>query len=101
MTLYKVQARFIKGKAKEFYQKLTDGTIKKQRPDGREIIASMKRAIIDSTGLVNWTETCYCPTPLYHERSTVYDNYFTNMKTEVTDNHDDFLGDSFMGSISQ
>ncbi len=98
--LYKVQARFIKGKAEEFYQKLTDGTIGKKRPDGKEIVASMKRAKIDSTGLVKWTETCYCPTPLYHERATVYDNYFTDMETEVTNNHKDFEGDSFMASIS-
>ena len=98
--IYKVQAKFIKGKAKEFYQKLTDGTIKKQRPDGKEIIASMKGAKIDSTGLIKWTELCYCPTPLYHERATVYDNFFTNMKTEVTNKHEIFEGNSFMGSIS-
>tara|TARA_Y100000310_G_C20590886_1_gene767912 strand:+ start:303 stop:605 length:303 start_codon:yes stop_codon:yes gene_type:complete len=98
--LYKVQARFIKDKGKEFYQKLTDGTIEKQRPDGSEIVASMNRAKIDPTGLVKWTETCYCPSPLYHERSTIYDNYFTDMKTEVVENHEDFEGDSFMKSIS-
>jgi len=98
--LYKVQARLIKGKSKEFYQKLTDGTIKKQRPDGKEIVASMKKAKIDSTGLVKWTETCYCPTPLMHERATAYDKFFTDMKTEVTDKHEDFEGDSFMESIS-
>jgi len=98
--IYKVQARFIKGKAKEFYQKLTDGTIKKQRPDGKEIVASMKRAKIDSTGLVKWTEFCLCPSPLYHEKATAYDYFFTDMKTEVTDKHEDFEGDSFMESIS-
>jgi len=98
--LYKVQARFIEGKAEEFYQKLTDGTIKKQRPDGKEIIASMNRAKIDSTGLINWIETCYCPTPLAHERMTIYDNFFTDMKTEVIEDHVDFEGDSFMESIS-
>jgi len=98
--LYKVQARFIEDKAEEFYQKLIDGTIKKQRPDGNEIIASMNRAKIDSTGLVNWTETCYCPTPLAHERMTIYDNYFTDMKTKVIEDHVDFEGDSFMESIS-
>ncbi len=100
LKIYKVQARFNEGKAEEFYQKLADGTIEKQRPDGTEIVASMNRAKIGSTGLVNWTETCYCSSPLAHERATVYDNYFTDMKTEVTDNHEDFEGDSFMESIS-
>jgi len=98
--LYKVQARFIEGKAEEFYKKLADGTIEEQRPDGPEIVASMHRATIDESGLINWTELCYCPTPLKHERATVYDNYFTDMKTEVTDKHEEFEGDSFMESIS-
>ena len=98
--LYKVQARFSEDKAEEFYQKLTDGTIEKQRPDGPEIVASMHRATKDPSGLVRWTELCYCPTALKHERATVYDNYFTDMKTEVIDNHEDFEGDSFMESIS-
>jgi len=99
--IYKVQAKFNQSKAKEFYQKLTDGTIEKQRPDGQEIVASMKRATIDSSGLINWTELCYCPTPLQHERATVYDKYFTEMKTEIIDNHENFEGYPFMESISQ
>ena len=60
----------------------------------------MKRAKIDSTGLVKWTETCYCPSPLMHEKVTAYDNFFTDMKTELTDKHKDFEEDSFMESIS-
>jgi len=98
--LYKVQARFIKAKAKEFRQELTDGTIENQRPDGSEIITSMKRATIDDEGNVNWTEMCFCPTPLYHERATIYDKFFTDMKTEVVDDHEEFEGYSFMDSIS-
>ena len=98
--IYKVQARFIDSKAKEFCKKLTDGTIEKQRPDGTEIIASMNRAKIDSNGLINWTETCYCPSPLMHERATVYDNYFNDIKTEIIEDHEDFEGNSFMESIS-
>ena len=99
--LYKVQASFIKGKEKEFHQKLTDGTIKKQWPDGSEIIASMIRSKINPNGLIVWTETCFCPTPLAHERSTIYDNFFTDMKTEVISKHEDFEGKSFMDLISQ
>ena len=98
--LYKVQAKFIKGKSQQFYQILTDGTIKKQWPDGNEIISSMNRAKINSTGLVIWTEMCFCPTPLAHERATVYNNFFTDMKTEVINKHEDLKGKSFMESIS-
>jgi len=98
--IYKVQAKFKDNKAEEFHQRLTDGTIKKQQPDGPEIVASMHRATIDKTGLINWSELCYCPSPLKHERTTVYDNYFTDMKTKVIDTHEDLEGDSFMDSIS-
>jgi len=45
-VIYSVKARFIEEKTREFYQKLTDGTIKNQKPDGNEIIESMKRAKI-------------------------------------------------------
>ena len=98
--IYKVKAKFIKGKDKEFLMKLTNGTIENQRPDGSEIIASMNRATIDDEGNVNWTEMCFCPTPLYHERSTIYDKFFTDMKTQVVNNHEVFEGKSFIKSIS-
>jgi len=64
--IYKVKAKFNFEKAKEFHQILTDGTILKQRPDGSEIVDSMNRATIDENGDVNWTEMCFCPTPLMH-----------------------------------
>ena len=99
--IYKVQARLIQSKAKGFYQKLTDGTIEKQRPDGPEIIDSMNRATIDWSGLVNWSELCYCPSPLRHERATVYDQYFSDLKTEQIDNHEKYEGASFINYLSK
>jgi len=99
-VIYKVRAKFNNEKAEEFHQKLIDGTIREQRPDGQEIIASMNRATIDESGIVNWTGLCYCPTPLMHERATIYDKFFTEMETEIIDDHKDFDGDSFMESIS-
>ena len=77
--LYKVQARPIDAAMPRFYQLLTDGTISSQEPDGQEIIASMKRATLKN-GLVSWNETCYCNPPLSHERKTVYDKFFADMK---------------------
>ena len=99
--LYKVQARFNQSKAKEFYQKLTNGTIEKQEPDGPEIVASMHRATMDSSGLINWTEQCFCSSPLNHERATVYDQYFSDLKTEQIENHEKFEGDSFIKHLSK
>lgn len=79
---YRVRARLRPGVAAELYRVLTDGTVARQRPDGPEIVASMRRAV--SVGEeVHWTETCYCPTPLQHERATVYDRFFTEIVAEA------------------
>ena len=42
--IYKVKAKVIDATIGEFYCKLADGTVAKQRPDGEEIVASMKWA---------------------------------------------------------
>lgn len=99
--IYEVQASFIKDKAKEFFQLLNSETLKNQKPDGPEIIASMHRATLDPSGLVRWTELCYCPSPLYHERSTVLDKFFTNIKTKSIEKHENFEGKSFMEYINK
>ena len=65
----------------KLWELLNDGTISGQEPDGREIVASMKRAVFDGD-TVQWNETCYCSPPLKHERSTVYDQFFTDMRIE-------------------
>ena len=93
--IYRVTAKYLADKAPEFYQKLTDGTIENQRPDGQEILASMERATITSSGTIEWYETCYCETPLEHERSTVYDFYLTEMNTEEIDDYGTSEGASF------
>ena len=93
---YTVTARHIPAAAAEFLRKLKDGTIKSQKPDGEEIVASMSRAKIDDEGLVHWSEVCYCPTPLQHERATVYDEHFTDFRTEEVEDHVEFMGKPFM-----
>lgn len=94
--LYAVKARFIPEKLAEFYGRLTDGSIQSQKPDGEEICESMERAMVTKPGIVEWTETCYCETPLAHERATVYDFYFTTISTEEIAKPLEFRGDSFM-----
>jgi len=79
----------------EFYRKLTDGTIKNQKPDGQEIISSMKRAKITSPCIIEWSEMCFCSPPLKHERQTIYDKYLTDMQIQKTSDYEDFKGDSF------
>ena len=98
--IYQVKAKFNYDKAQEFYQKLTDGTIEKQRPDGPEIVSSMNRATIDDNGNINWTELCFCPTPLQHERETVYDTYFNDMRTVSVSDHKIIEGSSFIEKLA-
>jgi hypothetical protein len=62
-----------------FWNLLNDTTIETQEPDGREIVSSMRRAVMNRDR-VEWHETCYCSPPLRHERATVYDQFFGDME---------------------
>ncbi|HXY30453.1 MAG TPA: hypothetical protein VEI06_07065 [Gemmatimonadaceae bacterium] len=92
--IYRVKAKVIDEAIGEFYRRLTDGTVAKQRPDGEEIVASMKRAVLTGPGVAEWYEKCFCPTPLAHERQTQYDSFFTDMSTEEAGEYGEILGDS-------
>ena len=92
--IYKVKARVIEETIGEFYRKLADGTVSKQRPDGEEIVASMKRAVLTAPSVAEWYEMCFCPMPLQHERHTQYDFYFTDMTTEPAEARDEIPGSS-------
>ena len=93
--IYSVKARFIEEKMGEFYRKLTDGTIQNQKPDGQEIVNSVKRAKITEPNTIQWSEMCFCPTPLKHERETIYNHFLTNMETEIIDDNAEFDGELF------
>ena len=93
--LYKVRAKIIEQNLGKFYEKLTDGSIYNQRPDGKEIVASMKRAKLIKSGIVEWFENCGCTIPLQHERETQYDYYFSEIITERVDELDKINGKSF------
>ena len=102
--IYKVKARVIEETIGEFYRKLADGTVSKQRPDGEEIVASMKRAVLTRPGVAEWYEMCFCPMPLQHERHTQYDFYFTDMTTEPAKAYGEIQGTSLwshMASIAE
>jgi len=93
--IYKVRAKYKKDKASEFFEKLTDGTISSQKPDGLEIVESMHRAKITEPGIIEWFEMCFCNSPLQHEKATVYDHYLYDITTELVDNYGDVIGESF------
>ncbi len=101
MTFYSVKAKFIENMMDQFYQKLTDGTIANQKPDGNEIIASMKRAKVTGPNIIEWSEMCFCSSPLKHERETVYNHYLTDLETKVVTEYVKFDGESFMEYLVQ
>ena len=106
--IYTVRAKPVEEKGLELLTLLTDGTIASQKPDGKEIIASMERARITTLKsgeampesleghLVEWSEACFCPTPLEHERSTILDRFFSEIQIFEVDDHVDFNGAGFM-----
>lgn len=93
--IYWVKAKYKEEKLAQFYKKLQDGSILKQEPDGKEIFQSMKRAKITAPGVVQWCEKDFCPTPLEHERETVYDQFFTEFETTPVEDYLVFKGKSF------
>ena len=98
---YRVRGRFREGTAAEFRRLLRDGTIARQRPDGEEIVASMERAVVTNAGVVEWSEVCYCPTPLEHERATVYDRFFDDMTTERVEGYPPREGRPFLALLDE
>lgn len=93
---YRVRATFKEDTAVAFLEKLKNETIGAQKPDGKEIVDSMNRAVLTSEGHVQWSEMCYCQTPLLHERTTVYDQHFEDFKTEPIENYEEYEGRPFM-----
>ena len=94
--LYRINAKYNLNLVNEFFKKLTDGTMENQKPDGLEIISSMKRAKLQKDKSVEWYENCFCEVPLNHERTTVYDTYFYDFETTLMEElKDDIVGDSF------
>jgi len=98
---YSVKAQYIEEKMGEFYQKLTDGTIQNQKPDGQEIVNSMKRAKITAPKIIQWSEMCFCPTPLKHERETIFDYFLTDLETKTIDDKVEFVGESFFDFLER
>lgn len=97
--IYHVRARLRPETAQDLVRKLNDGTIAGQVPDGAEMVASLKRAVVGDDGIAQWTELCFCPTPLQHERATVLDTHFDHITTEPVSAHQRFDGTRFMKQL--
>ncbi len=89
-----VIATFKEETAVRLKAKIADGSIQRQHPDGAEIMASMARAVLTDDGRVQLTETCYCQTPLWHERTSVLDAHFDDISATPVPHHLSLKGDS-------
>ena len=98
--IYKVRAKYKKERVSEFFEKLTDGSVSNQKPDGKEIVSSMQRAKIVEPGIIEWFEMCFCSSPLRHERATVYDHYLFDLSTEIADDYGKVEGKSFWSYLN-
>ncbi len=99
--IYSIKAKFISEKMEDFFKSLTDGTIENQKPDGQEILNSMKCAKITGPQIICWSEMCFCPTPLKHERQTVYDKFFSEMEIKLVNEYVQFEGESFFDYLKK
>ena len=99
--IYHVQARFRTDTAADLLAKLADGTIGSQRPDGAELVASMERAVVNVQGDIEWSELCYCDPPLAHERATVLDLHFDDIRTEPIEAYTRYEGQAFMEYLEE
>jgi hypothetical protein len=99
--IYHVTARLIEKNAGRLLARLADGSIGAQRPDGAEIVAALARAVVNEAGEVEWSETCYCPTPLAHERETVLDDHFEALTAREIDAPGDYAGRPFMAYLAE
>ena len=97
--IYRVRARLKPGTEAALLRRLTDGSVAAQKPDGAEIVASMERAVIGEDGEVRWSETCYCSPPLKHERETVLDDHFEDIRTEPVGKYETFDGTPLMAHL--
>jgi len=100
-VIYRVTARFRNERTIELFRLLTDGSIAAQDPDGREIVASLNRAVMTGVDVVRWSEMCFCEPPLAHERSTVLDRYFDSITTEPIGAYEQYEGESFVEYLSK
>ena len=99
--IYRITASFREETASDLRGKLNDGSIGAQQPDGQEIVESLHRAVRTATGMIKWTERCYCNPPLAHERSTVLDRYFDQLHTEAITKHEEYEGHPFLQYLEE
>ena len=99
--IYRVTAMLKPATSGELRRKLDDGTIAAQQPDGQEMVDSLHRAVLQDNGRVVWSEQCFCPSPLAHERATQLDHFFDDIVTEPIEDYHAYDGRPFMEYLTE
>jgi hypothetical protein len=97
--IYRLTATLKPATSAELRRRLNDGTIAAQQPDGQEMVDSLHRAIVQDNGQVIWSEQCFCPSPLAHERATILDHYFDDIVTQPIEEYQEYDGRPFMDHL--
>ncbi len=82
MAHYLVRATPVVGRLAELRRRLTAGEIRRLRPFGPALDASLRRARLQPDGTAVWEEEDYCTPPLAQERAAVLDAHFTGIRVE-------------------
>jgi hypothetical protein len=61
----------------------------------------MKRAKIIEPNVIQWSEMCFCSSPLKHERETVYNQFLEDIETKVIDEYVEYEGEFFMDFLAK
>lgn len=85
LVIYSIKAQYVDEKMDEFYQKLTDGTISNQKPDGQEIVASMKRAKITDSKTIGGIVFKIKKTNLDDDRYKITSKWYGFQKNDLSD----------------
>ena len=98
---YRVTAKLRQDTSVELHKKLHDGTIRNQQPDGEEIVDALNRAVVTESGFTRFSIKCFCSSPLAHERLTIFDQHFEQLRTEPVKGYENYEGSSFMAHLAQ
>ena len=82
MAYYLVRANPKPNTLTDLKARLESGEIKKMRPFGKALFASLTSARVVDNGTAIWEENDYCNPPLTMERAAVLDDYFTDITVE-------------------
>jgi hypothetical protein len=82
MAYYLVQGRVEEKSEGDLKDKVRHQAFLSLKPFGKALSFGLENARIDEKGAWLWEEEDYCNPPLKQEREAVFDQYFSNIKTQ-------------------